>query len=398
MTTAMLPGESSRPSGSGRIAYVVTHPMTVKYLLRGQLAFLVRRGFEVHILAGPRARLDDIDAGEGASYRPIRGLSREIHLMSDLWTLFEIFRTLRQLRPDIVNASTPKAGLLGMLASFLARVPNRIYTLRGLRLETTRGLEQGILTITEKIAMACAHRVVAVSTSLRARALHLGLVAPGKIEVLDAGSSNGVDTSRFHGELKASDVELRRLLDLPDNAPVIGFVGRLTRDKGIDDLTIAFTEQVQPRIPSARLLIVGDFETGDSVGVAVQKGLLRNPAVTLTGYVEDSAPYYRLMDVLAFPSYREGFPNAPLEAAASEIPVAGYAATGTVDAVIDGTTGTLVRVGDVAALGDALCSYLINPDLRHRHGKAGRSRVEDHFRSEIIWNEWKKLYLREASS
>ncbi|MCH7666746.1 MAG: glycosyltransferase family 4 protein [Acidobacteria bacterium] len=372
--------------------------MTVKYLLRGQLAFLVRRGFEVHILAGPRARLDDIDAGEGASYRPIRGLSREIHLMSDLWTLFEIFRTLRQLRPDIVNASTPKAGLLGMLASFLARVPNRIYTLRGLRLETTRGLEQGILTITEKIAMACAHRVVAVSTSLRARALHLGLVAPGKIEVLDAGSSNGVDTSRFHGELKASDVELRRLLDLPDNAPVIGFVGRLTRDKGIDDLTIAFTEQVQPRIPSARLLIVGDFETGDSVGVAVQKGLLRNPAVTLTGYVEDSAPYYRLMDVLAFPSYREGFPNAPLEAAASEIPVAGYAATGTVDAVIDGTTGTLVRVGDVAALGDALCSYLINPDLRHRHGKAGRSRVEDHFRSEIIWNEWKKLYLREASS
>lgn len=397
MNCATLCDPGPRPGGQRRIvAYVVTHPMTVEVLLRGQLAFLVREGFEVHVLCGPGGALDR--AGEATSYRAIGRLRREIRLVSDLWALLEIFVVLRRLRPDIVNASTPKAGLLGMVGGLLARVPHRVYTLRGLRLETARGLKKRVLVIAEKIAVACAHRVVAVSDSLRIRTVATGIAAAEKVEVLGLGSSNGVDTDRFRSGLSRTELELRQSLGLADGTPVIGFVGRLTRDKGIHDLMAAFNQQVLPRVPSACLLVVGGYEDGDPIEETLKRNLEQNPAVVMTGMVADPAPYYRLMNVLALPSYREGFPNAPLEAAASEIPVVAYKATGTIDAVVDGITGVLVPVGAIAPLGEALCSYLLDSELRNRHGQAGRARVVEYFRPDLVWLQWKDFYLRQLRS
>jgi len=400
MTSAPSGGAPTRPARPVRIAFVVTHPMTVKYLLRGQLAFLAGQGFEVFVLYGlgdEAAEFQD----RVVKHRPIRGLGREIHPGRDLFALVEIFRILRRIRPDIVNASTPKAGLLGMLAALLARVPCRIYTQRGMRLETTRGLKKWLLTALERVSSGCANQVVCVSESLRTRVLVFGLAPAAKTCVLGAGSSNGVDTERFHPPEPEADLELRRASSLPEGTPVVGFIGRLTRDKGIDDLAIAFREHVLPRLPSARLLVVGDFERGDQLDPKTQNRLERDPAVILTGFVEDSAPYYRLMKVLAFPSYREGFPNAPLEASATAIPVVGYAATGTVDAVVDGVNGTLVPVGDIGSLGRTLVAYLLDDELRRRHGQAGRTRAVEHFARESVWRRWESFYrscLREPDA
>ena len=375
-----------------RLLVVVTHPMSASLLMRGQLEFLVSRGFDVAVVASPGPELDEVAAREDV---PVFGvpMTREISPLRDLASLFGIVRAIRGFRPAIVSAGAPKGGLLGMLAARLAGTQARVYVLHGLRLETATGVRRRVLAAAERAAAACACTVVCVSESLRARAVGLGVVHEAKATVLGPGSFNGVDVGRFRpGRRQTPEVSrLRVSLALPEGSPVVGFVGRLTRDKGIEDLLTAL-EVVRERVPNARGLLVGGFEEGDSLPERVRSRLRADPRVIMTGFVADAAPYYSLMDVLAFPSYREGFGNAPMEAAASGVAVAGYAATGTVDSVRDGVTGTLVPVGDSRRLGEAIRSYLEDRDLRLRHGAAARARAEREFRREIVWEGWERFY------
>jgi glycosyltransferase involved in cell wall biosynthesis len=165
----------------------------------------------------------------------------------------------------------------------------------------------------------------------------------------------------------------------------------MTRDKGIVDLSDAYCS-VLAKHPDARLLLVGDFENGDPVPSAIVNQLRENSRVVITGFTEEPELYFPMMDVLAFPSWREGFPNVPLEASAAGIPTVGFAATGTRDAVVDGVTGALVPVGDTDGLAVALQKYLTDDVIRFRHGQAGQRRVSEEFRSETVWAALCELY------
>lgn len=373
-------------SPAPRLVYITTHGSSAFALMRGQLSLMRERGFDVTVIASPSEELDRAAAREGVRAIGVE-MEREINPLGDLRAVRELVALLKELHPDIVNAGTPKAGLLGMLAAKIARVPARIYTLRGLRLETTRGLKSTLLNATERIAAMCSQKVICVSHSLRDAFVQRGLAPMRKCVVLGSGSSNGVNVRRFQltDEQRQQAAAIREQLKLPIDAPVIGFVGRLTRDKGIVELFSAF-ESLRAEMPDLHLLLVGGFETGDPVPQSTAQALREHPAVRITGFVPSTELYYDLMQVLAFPSYREGFPNVPLEAAASGLPVVGFAATGTVDAVQDGVTGKLVPLGDAAGLTDALRAYLRDDLLRFRHGDAGRQRVARDFRNETIWN------------
>lgn len=389
--TEAEPAAPARGSGCGpSIVYVVTHPMTARLLLAGQLRYLAEAGFEVTLVTSPGPDLAGVAEREGVRVETV-AMAREISPLRDLAALARLVRLFRRLRPGIVNAGTPKAGLLGMLAARLARVPVRIYTLRGLRLETARGPKRRLLAAAERLACACAHRVVCVSRSLERRAVELGLTAEDKTLVLASGSSNGVDVERFAAAARDRErtEALRRELGLPAGSPVVGFVGRFTRDKGIAELADAF-DRLSRGLPAARLLLLGDFEPGDPVPPSLVARLRHDSRVVQAGFVPDTAPFYPLIDVLAFPSHREGFPNAPLEAAASGVPTVGSRATGVVDAVVDGRTGTLVPVGDVEALAHALLEYLRDPALRRSHGDAARERVRGEFRRGEVWRAWER--------
>ncbi len=378
-----------------RILYIVTHGMSARHLLKGQLGWLRDAGLDVAVAASPGPDLEAVAAEDGIEVFPIP-MQREISPLADLRSLSKLIQLMRRWRPDVVNASTPKAGLLGMLAARVARVPRRIYMLRGLRLETAVGKRRRLLMATERTASRCAHKVIAVSPSLAERYVELGLALAEKVQTLGAGSSNGVDFARYQlGE--GSSETLRKELGLPPDAVVFGFVGRLTRDKGIVELVEAF-EQVQKVIPHAHLHLVGDLEAGDPVPAETEQRIRAQAGISLTGFVNGVERHYHVMDLLVSPSYREGFPNAPLEAAAAGVPVVGSKATGMVDAVVDEETGLLVDVGDVEGLAQAMLRYGQDPQLRKRHGAAARERARVEFRPERIWTELLRVYRDEKSA
>lgn len=369
---------------NARLLYIVTHAMTARKLLRGQLAYMAGKEMNVFLITSTDDHLHEFAEQEGVTLIPVP-IEREIHFFKDLITLTRLYRAIRKLRPDIVNASTPKAGFLGMIASWMAGVPVRIYTLRGLRFETKKGFVRFLLGLTERIASVCAHQVICVSESLRQRYLSLGFVKEQKIVVLGAGSSNGVDTRRFRANHGTDENKtLRSQLRIPVGAPVIGCVGRLTHDKGVAELLETF-ELLLRSFPDLHLLVLGDFEEGDSVPAAFATRLKEHPKIINPGFVNDTAPFYGIMDVLVFPSHREGFPNAPLEAAAAGIPAVGFRVTGTIDAIEDGVTGRMIAPYNTSAFAEAISAYLKDDHLRSNHGKSARDRVSRYFQQERVW-------------
>ncbi|MDC0935322.1 glycosyltransferase [Pirellulales bacterium] len=376
-----------------RVCYVITSPASTK-LLRGQLASLRKRGFDVDLVCSPGRDLEAYGQLEGVRVHALP-MQREINLVADLRALMQLVRLLRATRPDVVNASTPKAGLLGMLAARLAGVPVRIYVLRGLRLEATARLKRKLLASTERIASKCSDRVVCVSESLRDAYLRLGLTSAKKVAVIGAGSSNGVEVDAF--ACRDSDVgrrrreQIRRELKISDDAVVYGAVGRLNRDKGIVDLLLAF-ERVSQRLPNIRLLLVGDFEAGDPLPSAIREQIATDDRILQTGFVADAKPYYYAMDALVHASVREGFPNVVLEAAAAELPTIGRRVTGVVDAIADGATGLVVDPVGPLPLAEGMFRYGSDQALACRHGSAGRRRVETEFLPQAVWDGLADLY------
>jgi glycosyltransferase involved in cell wall biosynthesis len=298
-----------------------------------------------------------------------------------------------------VNAGTPKAGLLGVLAARLAQVPHVVYLLRGLRFEGAQGGKRLLLAATEHVAGGLAHRIFANSRSLKDRFVALGCAGSEKIWVPGAGSSNGVDLARFEvtPERRAWAAAERERLGIQKDSFVVGFVGRFARDKGMAELVQAFRLAASEE-PRLRLLLVGDHDRTDPVPSDVRSFIASDRRVVTTGFVDEPARYYSLFDSLIFPSYREGFPNVPLEAAAAGVPVVAFRATGTVDAVLDAQTGTLVDQGDARGLADAILRYAREPRLALLHGEQGHARAATEFSRERIWREIAAEYRRIAAT
>lgn len=320
-------------------------------------------------------------------------MTRRISPLRDLVALVRLWRTLRTLRPTIVHAHSPKGGLLGMIAALLARVPVRVYHIRGLPHATARGLRRVVLLASERVSTALAHRVLAVSRSMKQIAVRDGICPAEKIWVPLGGSGNGVDASRFRPPGAAGRARVRAELGIPQEALVVGFVGRIGSDKGIADLVDAWAQLRRER-PELHLLLVGGAEGEDPLPAEVTRALERDPRVHLTGAVPSAARLYGAMDVVALPSYREGMPNVALEAAATALPVVATEIPGCVDAVQDGVTGTLVPPHDPAALRAALRRYLGDEALRVEHGAAGRRRVLAEFDQLAVWRAIASEYGR----
>lgn len=365
-----------------RILIGVTSDQSIR-LVTGFPQYLRDRGWDVHVVSSPGPLLERLGAEPGITTHAL-AMAREPSLRSDLGAVIRWVRLLRAVRPGVTSLGTPKAALVGGLAAAAVRVPFRVYHLRGLRLESFEGRRRALFAAVERLTAATAHRVLAVSPSLLERVAGLGLIRRSKMVVLGDGSSNGVDLVDGPPDARAVR-SLAQSLGLAEGVPVIGFVGRLTEDKGLGVLRDALA-LLERRGIAHQLLVVGGVDhTAGAGGAEV-------PGSTVTGQVDDPERYYPLMDLLCLPTLREGFPNVVLEAAAAGVPAVTTDATGAVDSVVPGQTGLIAAVGSAEALADRLGELLADPAARRRMGSAARERVETSFTRERVWSLSEALY------
>jgi glycosyltransferase involved in cell wall biosynthesis len=363
--------------------------------LAGHVTHAKGKGFEVHALSSPGDPLDEFGRNVKIDVHPAL-MPRRITPLIDLVAVWQIVRVIRHVRPTIVDAHTPKGGLLAMIAAALCRVPVRIYHQHGLPLMTATGLKRLILSWTERTACWLAHQVLCVSESVRDVAIAEGLCSAEKIKVLGHGSIDGIEADGKFNPARVpaeSRQQVRARYQIPESAPVMGFVGRIVRDKGLIELAQSW-RVLRERYPSLHLLVAGPFESQDPIPADVEATLRSDPRIHLAGMLQDMPSVYRALDLLVLPTYREGFPASLLEASAMGLPVIATRIPGCVDAVRDGETGVLVPVRDSESLTAAIRAYLDDPSRRTRHGANGRHRVLRDFDPENLRDALFREYLR----
>ncbi len=311
-------------------------------------------------------------------------MTRKITPLLDLISVFQLYRLFRRERPNIVHTHTPKASLVANLAAFLAGVPCRIFHIHGLPHSTATGTSRMILKWSTRVSAALATELLAVSQSVAEAIAKEGLCPAHRVKTLARGSSNGVDASRFCPKAEQRAPIRRALLGLSESDLVIGFAGRLVKDKGLTELLRAW-EQIRCEISNAYLVIAGRPEQRDALPPFVLQGFEADSRVRMLGQYRDMPGFYACLDVFVLPTYREGLPTVILESAAMGVPAVASRCVGCVDAVEDGVTGTLVPPGDSVALAAAIRSYLNDPELRREHGGSARARVLRDFRPESVW-------------
>lgn len=360
------------------LLYGVTTSISADTLLRGQLEHMVERGYDVH-LATNMVSSQQSRPGIVEHHIP---MSRDVRLASDLVALVEWIRLLKKIKPNIVNVSTPKASLLGLVAAFITGVPTRVYLVRGLRYEGATPRLRLLLTSFERLNCILATNIIAVGFGV---AYGLKQVTKSnKIIVLGSGSSNGVDVDQIDNTLCETDADsLRGKLGLLRGVPTVMFVGRPDPDKGFDTLKMALDRMVDVlSVPSMQLLCVGHHVPSWREEVLVSS----------TGWVEDVTPYYSVADLLCLPTYREGYPNVVLEANVAGLAVVTTSATGADESVDHGKTGLKVDPGEVTELSHALFTLITDTALRNSLAANGRHRAATHFTRTRIWDALAELY------
>lgn len=378
-----LAPHASAPRAPIRLCVVVTVDITLLNLCRGRLEYFAAHGFDVTAVCAPTPRAAEIRS------RGVRlftlPLHRTISPWSDVQAVWKLARLLRKERVDIVEASTPKGALIGVLAARLAGVPCIIHLLRGLAYQGQSGHARPLLRRAQWVACRLSHQTISISPSLMQQAIVDRLCRPDRICVLGEGSSNGVDLARFGLADPDRKRAVREDLGIAVSGIVAGFVGRMTRDKGLVELIRAF-EEIAPVCPDLHLLLVGDYEHRDRPPDGILETIASHDRIHHAGWREETAPLYAAMDYIVLPTHREGFGTVLLEAAASGLAGITTDIVGARDAVEPGRTALIVKPGDSKALAVAMKHLAADSALRSRMGESARRRVEQHFDQEIVWS------------
>ena len=375
-----------------KLVRITTIPLSLEKLLEGQLTFM-NEHYEVIAVAAEEERLERY--GKDNKVRTFHvEMTRAITPLQDLKALLKLYKFLKKEQPLIVHTHTPKAGIIGMLAAKMANVPLRLHTVAGLPLLETTGMKRKILDEVEKFTYKCAIKVFPNSFGLKKIILDLGYVSEEKLKVLGNGSSNGIDTDYFNPSnfSEAGNLQLKKQLGIPQNDLVFIFIGRLVKEKGINELVEAFLN-LKKKHPNISLLLVGPFEQElDPVSDDTFRHIQNDPKIFTTGYQLDVRPYFAISDVLTFPSYREGFPNVVMQANAMNVPAIVTDINGCNEIVTNGVNGFIVPVKNAEALEAKMKELYENESLRKDLTLKSRSLMTDNYERKVFWRILLKEY------
>lgn len=375
------------------VLHVVNISFVIPYFLGEQLHYFRDKGYQEYIACTHSEELLEFSQKYGFDFFSI-DILRKISIWKDIKAVLGVAFYIKNNRIDIVVGHTPKGALIAMIAAYIMRVPIRIYFRHGLVYETSRGVKRMLLMSMDRLAALLATRIVCVSPSVYKKSLEDHLNSATKQVVLSKGTCNGIDVTRFSNKNLNENrlVDLRMSLGIKSDDFVIGFTGRLVRDKGIIELVDAFT-QFRKRHPNAILLLVGMLEERDALPENTVRLIKGSSCVINTGYVPNFMIeyYYGLMDIFVLPSYREGFPTSVLEASAMNLPVITTRVTGCIDAIVEKQTGVFVAHTPESIL-NAMEIFYEDEGLRIQYGYNGRKFVVANFERHIIWENIEKLY------
>ena len=363
-----------------KLIRITTVPMALKVLLPGQAKYMKAQGYDVILVSSDGIERQDVMANEGCEHRII-SMTRKITPFADLNSLWQLYKLFRQEKPDIIHSHTPKAGLLAMLAGKLAGIKIRIHTVAGLRFMTSTGATRSILVWMEKITAACATHVWPNSKSLLGYIKKNRLASDSKLEVIGAGSSNGINLKRYStSSLDEGHVqEVKQLIKYDSELTYLLFVGRIVKDKGVDELLDAF-DRLYKENNRLRLIMVGSYEDDlDPVSDKARHIMNNHPGIIMVGWRNDAEYFMHLAYALVHPSYREGFPNVLLQAGAMMCPVIWSRIEGNVDVVDHGKTGLVFEVRNADDLYRQLSEAIANPVRMRGYSSNLRGRIEREF-------------------
>ena len=356
-------------------------------LLRGQLRFL-NQEFDVAAIANDSGALAEVAKREGVRTIGVP-MRREINLVADCRSLVQLYKIFRCERPYIVHANTPKASLLSMVAAWAARVPNRIYTVTGLRFETTRGVLRFTLKMMERITCLCATKVIPEGDGVKATLLREHITRK-PMEKIHNGNINGIDLEHYDctEQVTARAAEIRN----GSEEFTFIFIGRMVRDKGINELVAAFA-RLNRDIPATKLLLVGKFEDElDPILPETKRMIENNPNIEFVGYQNDVRPYLAAADVAVLPSYREGFPNVVMQAGAMGLAQIVTDINGCNEIIIDGRNGVIIPKQNEQALYDAMRKLATDKDLTTKMADSARELIASRYRQHEVWEATLKMY------
>jgi glycosyltransferase involved in cell wall biosynthesis len=377
---------------SHKLIRITTVPVSLSVLLKDQLRYMSDH-FEILAVSSPDRILEQVGVREGVRTAPIT-MTRAITPVKDLKALWKLYRLLKKEKPAIVHTHTPKAGLLGMMASRLAGVPIRMHTVAGMPLMENTGVKRKVLDFIERLTYSCATGVYPNSKDLAGFILQNRFCKAQKMKVLGNGSSNGINTRFFEpGEaLNKAACELKKQFGLTEKDFVFVFVGRLVKDKGIEELVEAFG-QIKQKYPQVKLLLVGPYEPErDPLAPATRIIIETDKSIIHAGFQQDIRPYLMISQALAFPSYREGFPNVPMQAGCFNLPAIVTDINGCNEIVEDGKNGLIIPVKDVPRLYQAMERLLTNPALYLTLQSNARQMIVDRYEQKYLWELLLKEY------
>lgn len=363
-------------------------PGSLQSFCRGLLRELQEEeGYEVVAVSSPGKELDEVGQREGVRTAMVP-MERRMAPLKDLKSLLGLIRVFRRERPDMIHSMTPKAGMLCMLAAWMCRVPVRVHTFTGLVFPTSTGMTRKILMFTDRITCACATHIIPEGEGVRNDLVNHHITRK-PLKVLGHGNVRGIDLSHYSRtpEVMKSAAEIRR-----DGVFTFIFIGRIVRDKGINELVEAF-KRLHSAYPATRLILVGGMEEElDPLLPATTAEIKNNPAIKAVGQQSDVRPWFAASDCLAFPSYREGFPNVVIEAGAMGLPSIVTDINGSREIIINGRNGVIIPPRNTDALYTAMQRMIIDRTFRDTLASRVREMVASRYEQSYVRRCLKEYY------